>query len=182
MSVDVLEEILHPKSIAVVGASGNPMAWGYSYTSHLLDYGYRGKIYPVNPNYPEILGIKTYPSLRDIPGSVDYVISCIRASQVLGLLEDCSQKGVKAVHLYTARFSETGREDAAELEQEILKLARKLGIRLIGPNCMGVYYPREGISFFGNMPTESGSVGVVSQSGQAARAASRVIDYYQRRK
>ncbi len=168
MSVDVLEEILHPKSVAVVGASGNPMAFGYSYTSHLLDYGFRGKIYPVNPNYPEILGIKTYPSLRDIPGSVDYVISCISAARVLDLLEDCSQKGVKAVHLYTARFSETGREDAAELEQEVLKLARKLGIRLIGPNCMGVYYPREGLSFGYNLPKEPGSVGMVSQSGGGA--------------
>ncbi len=105
-------------------------------------------------------------SIKDIPGVVDYVISCAPASQVLGLLEDCCQKGVKAVHLFTARFSETGREEAAELEHEILKLARKGGIRIIGPNCLGVYYPREGISFNSDLPKEFGSVGLVSQSGQ----------------
>lgn len=168
MLVDVLEEILHPQSVAVVGASANPMAFGYSYTSHLVDYGYRGKIYLVNPRYSEILGIKVYPSLREIPGTVDYVISCVRAAEVLNMMEDCSQKGVKAVHLYTARFSETGREDATELEQEILKKARKFSIRLIGPNCMGVYYPRVGLSFGYNLPREPGSVGMISQTGGGA--------------
>ena len=168
MSVDILEEIFHPQSVAVVGASGNPVTWGYSYTCHLIDYGYRGRIYPVNPKYSEILGIKAYPSLRDIPGSVDYVISCIPAPEVPGMLEDCSLKGVKAVHLYTARFSETGRKGAAELEQEVLKQARRLGVRLIGPNCMGVYYPREGLSFGYNLPKEPGSVGLASQTGGGA--------------
>ncbi|MFC1976764.1 acetate--CoA ligase family protein [Chloroflexota bacterium] len=168
MSTHTLEEILHPQSIAVVGASGNISTQGYNFTCHLLDYGYRGKIYPVNPRYPEILGLKTYPSLREIPGSVDYVISCVPASAVLNMLEDCSQKGVKCVHFYTGRFGETGRPEPAKLEQEILKQARKSGIRLIGPNCMGVYYPREGISFAYNLPKEPGSVGLASQTGGGA--------------
>ena len=76
MSVEALEKILHPQSVAVVGASANTRSWGYSYTHHLIEYGFRGDIYPVNPNYPEILGIKTYPSLSSVPGTVDYVISC----------------------------------------------------------------------------------------------------------
>jgi len=122
-----LEEILHPESIAVVGASNNPRAQGYGFTAPLLEYGYQGKIYPVNPKYQEILGLKAYPSLRDIPGSVDYVISCIPAREVLGMLDDCSQKGGKALHLFTARFSETGHREAAELEQAILTQARKRG-------------------------------------------------------
>ncbi len=168
MSINVLEEIFHPQSVAVVGASNNSASWGYSYTHHLLDYGFRGKIYPVNPNYDEVLGIKAYPSLRDIPGSVDYVISCVRASEVLDMLDDCSHKGVKGVHLYTARFSETGHKEAANLEQEILKRARKLGIRLIGPNCMGIYYPRQGLSFGYNLPKDPGVVGMVSQTGGGA--------------
>ena len=105
MSTYSLEEILHPQSIAVVGASDNPNASGYNFTTHLLEYGFKGKIYPVNPKYPEILGMKAYPSLRDIPGSVDYVISCVPAPEVLNMLEDCSQKGVKAVHFFTGRFS-----------------------------------------------------------------------------
>ncbi|MFC1976766.1 CoA-binding protein [Chloroflexota bacterium] len=168
MSTHTLEEILHPQSIAVVGASGNTNAQGYNFAHHLLDYGYRGKIYPVNPRYPELLGLKAYPSLRDIPGPIDYVISAVPASAVLNMLEDCSQKGVKAVHLFTGRFGETGRPEPAELEQEILKQARKSGIRLIGPNCMGVYHPREGISFGFDFPKEPGSVGLASQTGGGA--------------
>jgi len=168
MSKHALEEVLHPQSVAVVGASDNPNASGYFFTRHLIDYGYRGKIYPINPGRPEILGMKAYPSLKEIPGSVDYVICCIPASGVLDLLKDCSPKRVKCVHLFTGRFSETGRQDAAELEQEILKQARKAGIRLIGPNCMGLYYPREGISFGYDFPKESGTVGVASQSGGGA--------------
>jgi acyl-CoA synthetase (NDP forming) len=168
MTAHPLEEVLHPRSIAVVGASGTPGAWGYSFTRHLLDYGFRGQIYPVNPNYPEILGLKAYPSLMAIPGTVDYVISCVPASEVLNMLAECSQKSVKVVHLYTARFSETGRRQAAELEQEVLRQARKSGIRLIGPNCMGLYYPKEGISFAYDLPKESGVTGMVSQTGGGA--------------
>jgi len=164
----VLDEILHPQSVAVVGASGNERSWGYSYTTHLLEYGFRGKVYPVNPRYDEILGLKAYPSLTDIPGNIDYVISCVPNTEVLSMLEECGDKRVKAVHLYTARFSETGRKDAADLEQEILKRARHHGIRLIGPNCMGVYHPGHGIAFAYNLPREPGPVGMLSQSGGGA--------------
>jgi len=167
MSTHPLEEILHPQSIAVVGASTASVLGG-NFVRALLEYGFKGKIYPVNPKYSEILGIRTYPSLREIPGSIDYVISAVPASEVLNMLEDCSQKGVKCIHFFTGRFSETGRHEAAELEQEILKQARKWGIRLIGPNCMGIYYPREGISFHGEFPKELGSVGLASQSGAGA--------------
>jgi acetyltransferase len=163
MSTHILEEIFHPQSIAVVGAS--PSGRGGGFVSPLQDYGFKGKLYPVNPKYSEILGLKAYPSLREIPGSVDYVISAVSASRVLSMLEDCSQKGVKAVHLFTGRFSETGRPEPAKLEQEILKQARRLGIRLIGPNCMGVYYPKEGISFVTDLPKEPGSIGFASQTG-----------------
>ncbi|MEE8399759.1 MAG: CoA-binding protein [Desulfobacterales bacterium] len=163
-----LEEILHPRSIAIVGASTNPYSWGYSFTCHLLEYGYKGDIYPVNPKYDEILGLKSYPNLRDIPGHVDYVISCVPASGALDMLEDCAAKGVKGVHLYTARFSETGRPEAAELEQAVLAQAKKTGIRLIGPNCMGLYAPGEGIAFAYDLPKSSGPVGYISQSGGGA--------------
>ncbi len=168
MSTHILEEILHPQSIAVVGATGGPSGFWGDFVRPLQEYGFKGKIYPVNPKHAEIAGLKAYPNLREIPGSVDYVISCIPASGVLNMLEDCSQKGVKAVHLFTGRFSETGRREPAELEQEILKQARKSGIRLIGPNCMGVYYPGEGISYVPSLPKEPGPVGLASQSGNVA--------------
>ncbi len=168
MSFQELDEILHPRSVAVVGASANTSSWGYSYTHHLLEYGFKGNIYPVNPNYPEILSLKAYPDMRSIPGNIDYVISCVRASEVPPMLIECGEKHVKCVHLYTARFSETGRKDAAELEQDVLKLARNNNIRLIGPNCMGVYHPKAGLSFGYNLPKDSGPVGMASQTGGGA--------------
>jgi acyl-CoA synthetase (NDP forming) len=166
MSIHALEEIFHPRSIAVVGASGGGR--GGQFVQPLLELGYKGKIYPVNPKYSEILGMKAYPTIRDIPEPVDFVISVVPAREVLTMIEDAAQKGVKGIHLFTARFSETGRPQAALLEQEILKLAKRLGIRLIGPNCMGVYYPAEGISFEDDFPKESGPIGLASQSGNVA--------------
>ena len=166
MATHPLEEILHPRAIAVVGASDSG-GRGSGFLAPLIELGYEGQLYPVNPKYTEIMGIKAYASVRDIPGVVDYVISSVPASQVLGMISDSAEKGVKAIHLYTARFSETGRKEAADLEKEILNQAKKAGIRLIGPNCMGVYYPGERISFSGGMPRESGPVGLASQSGSA---------------
>lgn len=160
-----LEEILHPQSVAVVGASDNPDSWGFGYTYHLLNYGFRGKIYLVNRNSRQVLGMKTYSSLKDVPDSIDYVISVIPASEILNLLDDCAQKGVRVIQMFTGHFSETGRQEAAELEQEILKQARRKCIRLIGPNCMGVYYPLVGLSFGYNLPKEPGTVGIISQTG-----------------
>jgi acyl-CoA synthetase (NDP forming) len=166
MSSHPLEEILHPKSIAVVGASGGGR--GGQFVEPLVEFGYKGKIYPVNPKYSEIMGMKAYPTVRDIPDPVDYVISVVPAREVLKMIEDAAQKGVKGIHLFTARFAETGRPQAAALEQEILKLAKRYGIRLIGPNCMGVYYPAEGISFQDEFPKQSGPIALVSQSGNVA--------------
>jgi acyl-CoA synthetase (NDP forming) len=165
MSTHPLEEILHPRSIAVVGASASGRGGGFVHP--LIELGYKGKIYPVNPKYPEIMGLKAYGRVTDIPGPVDYVISSVPSTAALGLMQDCVEKGVKCVHFFTARFSETGRKDAADLEQEILRTAQEGGVRIIGPNCMGVYYPEEGIAFNSGMPRESGSVGLASQSGGA---------------
>jgi acyl-CoA synthetase (NDP forming) len=168
MAIHPLEEILHPKSIAIVGASARYRSQGHRFTRSLLEHGYKGETYLVNPKYSEILGIKVYSSLGDIPWSVDYVISVVPASEVLDMLDDCSQKGVKCVHLYTARFSETGRPEAAELEQRVLERAKEKGIRLVGPNCMGLYDPRQGISWSEGLPGEGGAVGLAFQSSSAA--------------
>ena len=165
MSHHPLDVILHPGSIAIVGVSKTQQGPGSGFLSSLLAQGFTGKIYPVNPKYTEVEGLKCYASLREIPDTVDYVISRVPAREVPKMLEDTASKGAKAVHLFTARFSETGRPEAAQLEQEILKLARKLGIRIIGPNCMGVYYPAHGLSFADRFPKESGSIALASQSG-----------------
>jgi acyl-CoA synthetase (NDP forming) len=165
MSRHPLHEILRPNSIAVAGASEDGRGAGF--VTPLQELGFKGKIYPVNPKYAgkEILGLKAYASVRDIPGSVDFVISSIPSTQVLPLLDDCAAKGVKGIHFFTARFSETGRPDAIALEKEVLRRVRASNIRLIGPNCMGVYYPAWGMSFNNSMPKESGPIGLASQSG-----------------
>ena len=164
MPVHPLEQIIHPRTIAVAGASDSGRGGGF--VTPLQELGYKGAIYPVNPKYETVAGLKAYARIRDIPGPVDFVISSIPSTGILELIDDCVEKKVKGVHLFTARFSETGRKDAAELEQELLRRARAGGVRLIGPNCMGLYYPEEGIAFNEGMPRETGTVGLASQSGQ----------------
>jgi len=163
MTAYSLDEVLHPQSIAVVGTNTHGR-----FVTPLINLGFKGKIYPVNPKYTEILNMKSYPTIKDIPGNVDFIISNVPAPQVPNILKDCEGKRVKGIHLYTARFSETGRKDAIELEKEVLSLAKKMGIRIIGPNCMGVYYPDQGISWQDHFPKESGTLALSSQSGQAA--------------
>ncbi|MFC2044942.1 acetate--CoA ligase family protein [Chloroflexota bacterium] len=163
-----LEGLFHPRSIAVMGASTNPASAGYRYVIQLKNYGFKGAIYPINPKYPEILGLKAYPSIKDVPGSIDYVISCLGANMVPELLAQCPEKQVKMVHLFTGRFSETGNEDAARLEKSILQQVKTVGVRMLGPNCMGLYYPKEGIAFNYDCPKEPGPVGFLSQSGGGA--------------
>ena len=164
-----LDKLFRPNSVAIVGASSNRASSGYNFTRYLIDHDFKGRIYPVNPKLKEVSGLKVYPNLRDIPESeVDYVISCIPAEGVFTLLEDCKSKNVKLVHLYTARMSETGRDKATRLEHEILEKARSLGIRVLGPNCMGIYCPEAGLSFNYDLPKESGPVGGFFQSGGGA--------------
>ena len=164
-----LGALFSPSSIAIVGASSNPFSGGHQFTPFLIDHGYRGRLYLVNATASEILGLKVYARLTEIPElSVDYVISCIPADGVLSLLDDCSKKNVKLVHLFTARLKETGRDKEIKLQDEILEKARKMGIRILGPNCMGIYYPRLGLSFNHELPRESGPVGGFFQSGGGA--------------
>jgi acyl-CoA synthetase (NDP forming) len=164
----VLDYAFYPRHVAIAGASEQSVSFGYHYLRHLIDYGFKGEIYPVNPHKTSVLGMKAYHSLAEVPGDVDFVICCVSAEMVLPLLDDCAQKNVKVVHLFTARLSETGRPQAAKLEREIQARAARLGINLIGPNCMGVYSPEAGISFAYGLPPEPGNVGVVFQSGGAA--------------
>jgi len=166
-SVD-LEQLLSPGSIAVAGASAKKESQGYEYVQTLLEAGYKGPVYPINPRLEELLGLKCYPDLRSVPGEVDLVISAVPAAATLELVEAAIEKRVKLIHFFTARFSETGRADAAELEAELMRRTREAGIRVIGPNCMGLHYPRRGISFDPALPREMGPVGILSQSGSHA--------------
>jgi acyl-CoA synthetase (NDP forming) len=160
-----IDAIFHPRSVAVVGASANPDTPGHDYVKSLQEFGFRGAIYPVNPKGGEIAGLPAYASLRDLPGDVDYVISCIPSDHVLQLVGDAAARHAKAIQLFTGRFSETGRPEDAELERKLLAATRRAGVRLIGPNCMGLLYPAHGLSFRRDMSHRAGVAGFLSQSG-----------------
>jgi len=161
-----LEEVFQPKSIAIVGASTSEPAIGW--VARLLNFGYPGHLYPVNPRAAEISGLKAYPTVRDIPGPVDYAIFNIPARLAPQIMEDCVAKGVKVVHIYTAGFSEMGKEEGKKLEVQVAAIAKDGGVRVIGPNCMGLYYPAAGLTFNPTFSKEPGTVSFVSQTGAGA--------------
>jgi acyl-CoA synthetase (NDP forming) len=159
-----IDYIFHPRSIAVAGASESPDKTGHTYFKNVLE-NFKGKAYPINFRATEVLGVPTYKSVWDLPENVDYVISAIPNRDILDLVDACVSKEVKILHLYTARFSETGFEREIQLEKDILLKARAAGMRILGPNCMGLYYPKEGIAWGRGFPAESGKIGIISQSG-----------------
>lgn len=170
-----LEPIFYPKTLAVIGASADERKFGGSiFLRSLQEFGFKGNIYPVNPQGSEIFGLKMYPNVRDIPEPVDLAHIMVPAPLVPRVLEDCVAKGVKAAQIFTAGFSETGEEEGRRLEGELVRIARK-GIRLIGPNCFGVYCPASGLTLLPgyDFPKESGPVAFLSQSGGYAAEFSR---------
>lgn len=162
-----LDYLFHPESVAVAGVSGDPtkLNGGRIFTENLINAGFQGKIYPVGAGGGDLRGLKIYPSIAAIPDKVDFVISSVPAKYAPQLLRDSAAKGVKAMHLFTAGFSESGEDEGNELESEVIDIAWQTGIRLVGPNCMGLYCPSSGLSFCADFPQESGSVGFLSQSG-----------------
>ena len=168
-----LDYLFHPRSIAVAGVSGDEAKFsaGRRFVRSLLDYGFKGKIYPIGSGDGEVFDLKIYPSIKDIPGSVDYVISAIPVRSTPQLVADCATKGVRAIQFFTSGFSEIEDKAGEQLELEILRIARQGGIRIIGPNCMGLYCPVTGLSFSLDFPGQkgfpkrSGSLGLIAQSG-----------------
>ncbi len=122
-------------------------------------------IYPVNPRYTSVLGLPCYPSLKDIPGVVDHVVVGIPAESALALLDECAAKGVRSVHFFTAGFGESGYAERSELEKALLSKAEAGGFRIIGPNCVGLYVPRNRLINGLGMPLEPGPISFISQSG-----------------
>jgi acetate---CoA ligase (ADP-forming) len=165
--------LFYPKSVAVVGASNNPMSHGYDFMHHMLNFGYKGRLFPVSVKSSEIMGLPAYPSLDRIPGDVDHVIYCINLEYMPDFLDRCAKKNVRSIHVFAAHGAETGRADAKELEATIKRKIKQYGIRLLGPNCMGVYCPESGFSFFADAPKEKGSIGAVIQSGGSSTDITR---------
>lgn len=161
-----LDSIFHPRSIALVGiTTTDPEHWTRTFLDSLLEFNFQSPFYLVNPKGGEIKGLKVYPSLKDIPENIDYVIGLVAAPLAPQLVKESASKGVKAIHFCTAGFSETGEEEGERLEKELIQVSREEGIRIIGPNCMGIYSPQSRISFSPDFPKEGGTVGFISQSG-----------------
>jgi succinyl-CoA synthetase alpha subunit len=162
-----LEYIFHPRSVALVGAATDPAHWFINefYIDPLIKFGYTGRVYAVNPKGGEAKGMRIYRNLGEIEGPVDHVVSAIPARNCPDLVRECRDRGVKVVQFYTAGFAETGDPEGIALQNEIAEIARGSGMRLLGPNCMGLYCPATKISFCANYPQESGPIGLISQSG-----------------
>ena len=164
-----LAAIFEPRSVAVVGASADPSRIGGRPIAYALRAGFKGRLFPVNPNRDEIQGLKAYPTIEAIPEPIDFVLLAIPAKAVPAALASAAAKGARGAVLFTAGFAEVG-EAGAAMQDELVATARRHGIRLLGPNCLGMFNAE-----LGHTPTFTsgleagmplpGRVGLVTQSG-----------------
>ncbi len=164
-----LAALFSPRSVALVGASSDPRKLGGRPLHNLLQFGYRGRIYPVNPGASEVQGVTSYASVRDLPEVPDQAIVVVPARYVVAALEDCAAKGVRLVQILSAGFAEVGGEGVA-LQQQVVELVRRTGIRITGPNALGSVSPSDAFygtfsSLMDSLRPLPGKVGVVTQSG-----------------
>lgn len=164
-----LTKLIRPESLAVLGASNDPTRIGGRPIAYMKTRGFPGALYPVNPNRETVQGLKAHPRLADVPGAVDAAIIAVPASSALEAVRDCVAKGVKAAIMFTAGFAEVD-EAGAAAQAEIVAAARAGGMRLLGPNCLGLfdaargYFPIFSASFENGWPLP-GRIGIASQSG-----------------
>ncbi|WP_339715235.1 CoA-binding protein, partial [uncultured Sneathiella sp.] len=164
-----LEPMLRPKSVAVIGASNTPSRIGGRPIHAMKTAGYKGKIYPINPNYETIQDLPAYAKIQDVPKDVDCAIIAVSAKVAVQTLRDCADHGVKSAVMFTSGFAEQS-EEGAEAQREISEIARTSGMRIVGPNCLGVFNISTGwYGTFSNAPgallLPPGPIGIVSQSG-----------------
>ncbi|NOZ27143.1 MAG: acetate--CoA ligase [Chloroflexi bacterium] len=161
----MLEPFVSPESVAIIGASKTPGKLGYAVLQNVLQYGFPGSIYPINPKGGEILGLKAYPSVLDVPGPIDLAVIVIPSQFIAKVLDECGRKGIRGVVIISAGFREIGPE-GMQRERELLRIAKQYGIRIIGPNCLGIIDTLVPLnaSFAATMP-DQGSIAFMSQSG-----------------
>src|ERR1017187_4769912 len=159
-----LSPIFSPKSVAVIGATENPGSVGRTILENIIKGGFAGAIYPVNPKRDTVLGVKAYPSITAVPEKPDLAVIITPPPTVPGIVKDCGKAGVKGVIIISAGFKEIG-PVGVELERQVLEEAEKAGIRIVGPNCLGVMVPGSKLNatFDADM-AKTGSVGSISQS------------------
>ena len=175
-----LRYVFNPKSIAVIGASENPDKLGNVILKNLVDGGYEGKIYPVNPKYEELLGLKCYPRVGSIKKQVDLAIFAVPAPIIPKLAEECGKNGVRGIVVLSAGFGETGEK---KLEERLGKIVLKHGMAMIGPNCLGVMNPEKRVDsiffpFYKSGRPRVGEISLVTQSGAVGTCIADLASYY----
>lgn len=181
MDVINLNAIVSPKSVAVIGASSRPGSVGMAVFRNILFSGYKGIVYPVNPKTKSILGVRAYPSILEIADDVDLAVVIVPNTMVSKVVSECGEKKVKGVVVITAGFKEIG-EEGLKLERELVEVAKKYGISVIGPNCVGIINTDPEISlnatFARPFVPKAGNIAFVSQSGAFGVAA---LEYARKR-
>jgi acetate---CoA ligase (ADP-forming) len=169
-----LSSFFNAKGVALVGASASPSKLSHGILRNLIQYGYAGQIYPVNPKADEILGLQAYADISSVPDPVDLAVIVVPSSAAPGVIEACGQRGIRAAIIISGGFKEVGAEGAA-LEKVCVAIAQRYGMRLIGPNCVGTMdlYTGLNTTFIQGVP-EQGRIGFVSQSGAVGGG---VVDY-----
>ena len=168
--------LFYPHSIAVIGASRNRASIGGRLFNNIINADFQGPVYPVNPKTAVVRSIPTFASVKDIPGKVDLAFIVVPSPFVLDVVQECAEKGVKGIVVISAGFSEVG-EVGADAEHELLKIVREAGMRMVGPNCMGLLNTDPAINLdgqFGPIMPPRGNVAMLSQSGALGLA---IIDY-----
>lgn len=167
---------LQPRSVAVIGASRQRGTIGGELFHNLLDFGFCGPVYPVNPNAPVVQSVVSYPTVEDVPGPVDLAVIAVPAEHVAEVARQCARKGVRALVVISAGFAEAG-EEGRQRQEELVRVCRASGMRLIGPNCMGIANSDPAVRLnatFGPSPPKPGRVGFMTQSGALGLA---IIEY-----
>lgn len=164
--------IFNPSSVAIVGASSKPGKIGHECLRSMLSSGYRGKIYPVNPNAKEILGLKAYSDIKEISGDIDLVVYALPAKEAIRVFQEFKEKNVKAAIIVSGGFREVS-EDGKLIEEKVAEIAREAGFRIVGPNCVGVYDSYSGVDSLFQSSTrlprpKQGKISMISQSGTFA--------------
>jgi acetyltransferase len=169
-----LDDMLAPKNVAVIGATETAGSVGRSLMENLIDPAFKGKLYPVNPKRSSVLGVPAYPSIIKVPADVDLAVICTPAATVPAVIRDCVEAGVKGAIVISAGFKEIGAE-GVKLETRLMEEARRGGMRIIGPNCLGAMIPHHGLNAtFAKPLARPGNVGFISQSGALCAA---VLDW-----
>jgi acetyltransferase len=162
-----LQALLKPRSIAVIGASRRQTTIGNKLFHNILHQEFTGVVYPVNPNTEAVAAVKTYSSVLDIPGDVDMAVVITPAETVPAVMEQCGRKGVRGVVIISAGFAESGAE-GLEKQGSILRIARRYGMRLVGPNCMGIINTATDVNMnatFSSIFPPVGNIALATQSG-----------------